>query len=98
MPKRLRFKLNGQPFSLRFVREDMLADGNMAECGPPRTDGKTRHIWIADNVPEKEELELCIHELLHATCWDLDEGVVERGAREMAAVLWRLGWRKRGSA
>jgi hypothetical protein len=92
----MRFKIRGQPFALKFTPESAMGD-NDGDCGPPRTDGKVRRIRIRDNLPEAKELEIIIHELWHGAVWDLDEETITRSARDVAKVLWRLGWRKTGN-
>ena len=41
----------------------------------------------------RELLETIIHESLHACLWDLDEEAVTMTARDIARLLWRLGYR-----
>lgn len=38
-------------------------------------------------------LDTTIHELLHAADWDLTEKFVDRAATDIAAFLWKQGWR-----
>ena len=38
-------------------------------------------------------LETIIHECLHVESWSKSEKAVERTAREVARLLWRLGYR-----
>lgn len=89
----MRFKLRGQTFRLDFVPEAQMGN-NRGDCGPPRADGKSRRIRIQEGLPSQEELEIIIHELGHGSVWDLDEECITTMARDMAKVLWKLGWRK----
>jgi hypothetical protein len=39
-------------------------------------------------------METVIHEALHAQTWTRSESDVARSARELAALLWRCGYRE----
>jgi len=41
----------------------------------------------------ERRLEVLIHEMLHACYWDLDEEAIDITARDIARVLFRLGYR-----
>ena len=41
-----------------------------------------------------DELDTIIHECLHATDWHKDESWVTEVSADIAAVLWKLGYRK----
>ena len=49
------------------------------------------YIYIDPKLPERERLEVLIHELLHAAYWHLDESEVESTARDMERILRKLG-------
>jgi len=68
------------------------ADHALGDCDPPDT--KNKKIRIANTLPPKEELEVTIHECLHAADWYKDEEWIEPVAADIARLLWRLGWRK----
>lgn len=55
---------------------------------------ETREIRISSSLNGEEELEVTLHETLHAAFWDLDEHAVEAAATDAAAILWKMGWRK----
>jgi len=61
-------------------------------CDSPDTKSKT--IKIARGLKPKKELEIVIHELLHASCWNLSEETVDQVAVDLSRILWRIGWRK----
>ena len=61
-------------------------------CDHPEEPGRT--IRVASSLKDCEELEVMLHEMLHAALWDLDECVVETVADDIAQALWRLGYRK----
>lgn len=43
---------------------------------------------------EKYDLDVLIHESLHACFWDMDEEAITESATDIANFLWKLGWRK----
>ena len=55
---------------------------------------KSKKIVVDSRLKDREELEILIHEMLHASQWDLDETVVQHSAEDFAKVLWKLGYRK----
>jgi len=60
-------------------------------CDAPSVKGK-KILVFNDMTPEKE-LEVLLHEGLHACSWDMAEEAVEETARDLRKMLWRLGWR-----
>jgi len=66
--------------------------GNGGECHAPHIKG--REMCIPVDGDSFHDLEICIHESLHALFWDLDEEVVEESGHDLARLLWRMGWRK----
>lgn len=61
-------------------------------CDHPEEPGRT--IRVARHLKDAEELEVLLHEMLHAAFWDLDESVVESVADDLGAALWKYGYRK----
>ena len=61
-------------------------------CDPPSIRGK--QIRIDERLADEEELEVILHELLHACDWRADEDHISEQAEDMARVLWRLGYRR----
>lgn len=84
----MRFKLRERWWSIRFTRLRGRATG---WCSADK-----REILIHDRLTERKELELTLHELLHGAFESTDEAWVDEAARDMARLLWRLGWRKGG--
>ncbi len=80
--------VRGLPWSVVAVE----MDSTWGMCDDPATEG--REIWIDPRLSEEHELEICLHELLHAAFWDIDESVIEQVAKDFARVLWRMGYRK----
>lgn len=39
-------------------------------------------------------MEVFIHEALHASYWDLDEEAINEAGRDIARMLYRLGYRR----
>ena len=87
----MRIKIGNKYWKLIFVELDEKTGG---ECDSPDTNGK--EIRIATDIQNQEELEIIIHELLHAADWSKDEEWVEVIADDIARILWRLGWNKNG--
>lgn len=52
----------------------------------------TKLITIDSEAPRHRHLELLLHEILHAACYDLDETCVRDYARDAARILKRLGY------
>lgn len=61
-------------------------------CDSPDT--KRKAITIIEFARGQRELEIWIHEMLHACCWYLGEEFVGQFARDVARVLWKRGWRR----
>lgn len=62
------------------------------ECDAPET--KQREIAIPIHGEDIYDLEVCIHESLHACFWWMSESFVRRASHDIARLLWRLDWRK----
>jgi len=85
----MQITLLGKRWRLAFC-SNLKDDG---DCDAPETPNKT--IRIKQGLDPKDELETLIHEMLHATDWHKDEkDWIEPVARDIARVLWRLGYRK----
>ena len=84
----MRIKIGNKYWNLIFTELDEETGG---ECDSPDTNGK--QIRIATDLKKQDELEVIIHELLHAADWSKDEEWVEVIADDIARVLWKLGWR-----
>lgn len=62
------------------------------ECDPPNK--KKKEIRIDASLSGEEELEVNLHEMLHAIDWTKDETWIEQSASELARALTKLGYRK----
>jgi hypothetical protein len=88
----MRIKIGGRHYRLVFLpriyHEDQEVDGL---CDAPDLKGKS--IYVRSGLRGKERIEVLVHEMLHAAFWHLCEESVEDTAKEIAEVLWRLGYR-----
>jgi hypothetical protein len=85
----MRIKIGNKYWKLIFVKLDEETGG---ECDSPDTRGK--EIRISTDLGNQEELEVTIHEMLHAADWSKEEEWVEVIADDIARILWKLGWKK----
>lgn len=83
--------LLGIEWELRFTR---LRGRNDGYCHPPHNDDANRRILIHDRLKPKRELEVTIHEMLHAIDWHKDEAWVKQSGKDIAEAMWRLGYRR----
>lgn len=62
-------------------------------CDNPKVANKT--ITVDSRLKGQRELEILLHEMLHAVDWHKDEeSFIEPVAEDIARALWRLGYRK----
>ena len=85
----MRIKLFGKYWNLVRERVSRTKNGN---CDPPSVSGKK--IRVDPKLRGQLELEIYIHEMLHACDFHKDEPWVETTANDITQVLWRLGYRK----
>lgn len=57
------------------------------------TDPKDRQIWINPRLSDEELLRVALDESWHATMWQIDNDVVAEYADDMAAFLYKIGFR-----
>jgi len=80
-------RFNGVKYRLDFSGSiDGVCDNPLGE--PPT-------IFILADINTKNGLETVLHESLHAENWSISEEKVDRIAREIADLLWRLGFRRK---
>lgn len=79
----------GKRWKFGFVPMFKCVDG---VCDSPDTEGKG--IRINRTLRDEALLETIIHECLHAADWTKAEEFIEAEARDIAHILWRLGYRK----
>lgn len=85
-----RFKFHGVDY--RYIRSRTKDYGY---CHPPNQDKKKRIIGISNKIKGKKELEINIHEFLHACGWStMSEEWVLQTSKDITEALWELGYRK----
>lgn len=84
----MRVTLRGKTYTLVFIPMPRQIDGR---CDAPTT--LKKRITIKKTLVGERRLEVLIHEMLHACYWDLDEEAIDITARDIARVLFRLGYR-----
>lgn len=62
------------------------------QCDGPNRQGKL--LCVDPKLTPPRELEVWVHEALHASFWDLDEEAIDEAGKSIASLLWRLGYRK----
>lgn len=84
----MRFRILDRYWELKFVT---LANSFHGLCDHPKKKGKS--IRIDKHITGWKLLETLLHEVLHAADWDKDEEWIEYTARDIARLLWKLGYR-----
>ena len=85
----MRVKIGNKYWNLIFTKLDETTGW---ECYSPDTVNK--QIRISNDIPDEEELDIVIHEFLHAADWSKDEEWVEQIAYDLSHILLKLGWKK----
>jgi len=80
-------RFNGVKYKLKFLES---IDGM---CDNPLEKQPT--ISILASIDTRNGLETILHEGLHAEKWNISEEKVDRTAKEIADLLWRLGFRRK---
>ena len=86
----MRATILGKRWQLNFYPN--LGD-KLGDCTDPEK--PHRQIRIKQGMPDQEQLEILLHELLHASNWSLDEAHVGQVASDFARILTRLGYHSR---
>lgn len=87
----MRITILAKRWLLRFV-EGREIPGKRGDCDPPETPNKSIRVWR--ELTGEERLEVVIHEILHASDWHKDEDSwIAPLAKDLARVLWKLGYR-----
>lgn len=87
----MRIKLFGRYWDL-FRDNDSLTRTQNGLCDPPEKQGKK--ITVRKSLRGQAELEILVHEMLHACDFHKDETWIDTTAHDITQVLWRLGYRK----
>lgn len=69
--------------------QHLLEPGDLGMC-----DYEQKTVYIPMEGDTVDELDVIIHEGIHATCRRLCESEVDTATTSIAKLLWRLGWRK----
>lgn len=67
---------------------------NWGLCDEPTDPNRKIYIHPELKGTGKLELEIEMHEFLHAAFWDIDEEVIGEVAKNYSEALWQLGYRK----
>jgi hypothetical protein len=81
--------IHGKRWDLSFCR---VPPDRLGDCDSP--DATNKGIRVSKDLRGEKALEITLHELFHAANWRTSEEYVEREARDIARILWRLGYRK----
>lgn len=76
----------------RLVRRRLKNQGIDGLCDSPAE--PDREILVDATLTGERELDVFVHEMLHAAFWDLDEAAIADTATDIARALWRLGYRR----
>lgn len=79
------------------ISDEVKRTGEIVERFEGLTDRpKTRNkaMRILDTLRCERELRAILHESMHAALWDLDEEAVDETSRDLAKLLYRLGYRR----
>lgn len=86
------YTINGQRWTLKFSRLRGSAAG-WAYLPDSKNPGLPRKILIDSRLKGRMLLETTTHELLHVCFPTVSEEHITESARDIARVLWNLGWR-----
>lgn len=92
----MRVTILGRRFRLRFTRD--LEPRTWGECDSPWTRGRARELRVRSNLSEFNRMWTTIHETLHGARWKETESRVDRTSKDIARILWRLGYRRASGA
>ena len=84
--------LGGIRWRFRFVRSSEIPNDRWADCSHP-SDPK-RQLRIRQVLKGKIRLETILHEALHAQWPDDTEEKIALSGKELAALLWKCGYRQ----
>lgn len=86
----MRAKISGKPWEIVFTNR--LPEDRDGDCSHPLQ--TPRKIRVRKGLPEERELEIIIHEYLHAKLWFMDEAVVDEAGKELQRILTERGYRR----
>lgn len=87
----MRIRILGKFWSLRFVPTLGSAENpKRGDCDPPEATSKS--LRVLSGLRGEDQLEVLIHEMLHAADWHRSEEWVAEVSKDMARALTRLGY------
>lgn len=86
----MKAKIGGKRWDIVFTH--CIASDRDGDCYPPH--GKPRKIRVRRDLPQERELEILIHEVLHAALWIVDEDVIAETARDLQTILSLRGYKR----
>lgn len=81
-----------QRWHLKFLPPSRMPRGESNRPDWGNCDPNTRTIKISTGQSPLESLDTIIHEIFHASRWELSEDAVENTATHIASILWMIGW------
>ncbi len=86
----MRIKILGKYWTLRWCPN---LGPNNGTCDSPKA--KNKEIRIQAGLKEQEEITILLHEALHAANFETySEEYVDALSKDLATMLWRVGYRK----
>lgn len=82
-------KFNGVSYDIKIY--DLKKERIDGLCDSPKGSGSVLRVFA--DMDTRKGLETCIHEALHACFWAKTEDKVGQTAKDIARLLWRLGYR-----
>jgi hypothetical protein len=89
--RKLKCKFRDKKYNIKFIKKLSMTNSD-GLCDDPKSRKKT--IEISNELSGKKELEIVLHESLHACFWDLDEEAITETAIDISKFLWKCGYRK----
>jgi len=84
--------LGGIRWRFRFVKSSQIPNDRWADCSDPG-DPK-RQIRVREVLRGRAKLETVLHEALHAQWPEDSEEKIKKSGKELADLLWKIGYRK----
>ena len=87
------FTICGEKFLWRYTQLKGNANG-WTYTPDPRSPLMTRKILVHSGLSKRAKLEVEVHEFIHAANPNLSEDAVSQQGRDLARILWALGYRQ----
>lgn len=91
-----RLTINGRKWRIKLVPAREMPRDALGDCDHPP--GPHPTIRVRRNLSQRQMLEILLHELLHASRPELDESAIAQSAKECAAGLYAMRYRRRTNA